>query len=888
MIAKKIRYDRERDASRSIIANVRRMARYVTAGQAGDLPLLASTDSPVAEARVHRVFAWGFISEDLESQITEIAVLANSAMRSPQPVDHWLLSWREGESPSDTDIDDALKIFLNELGMSGHQVIAAVHVDTANVHVHVLINRVDCLSGLTITAGSGFDLEAAHRAIARIVHVQGWKPEPNARYRVDEVSDALIRVGDEAVLKLSSGAAAMEIRQGLQSAERIAQLELAPLAAMATSWSELHREFAVHGAEFIQQGSGAVVLIHSEHPASSDVEKVAVRASRMGRQFSFSRMTSSARLGPYVPRDADTVITPRPPAAVRGGNDAFVLAYHQARQQHYLAREAMRARHLAEKKSLQARHADERARLCMRGAWHGQGRVLNARRRELAMRHRDQREGMLLRHEAERSAFSKKAEALRLNDYESWLRHAVGDQAGDEYRYDDSINNQVLVVSPPPSLSDEAIATPAIQEPGWDKGIERNLVDLADRPASVLEALRDADARSSGPLELRGSASFRDLALRLAAQHEIEIANSELLPGLRLERARWHQARQADPHREMFYDAVRSMHAALRADGYLVSLDVFPRPGRDVISRILGRAEQARTGFTADQLMLAYARLTEAAHEGALRCLPLSRRWIYAVIGDLLPESATRIQQSEGVRPALQLSEPGGVSTFVLRDQRFDDRLSHTVQSELDRLVSTYSMDQTNRFGFLLPGLKSCWMEAEVAHSQDVDCGISARLKSSVVSSMVTSDQSMLVRLGTPNQTVPAFWMHRQDVLDRSRRRLAPSVVDVRVVVRLLITGHDKAAVRDALLASIDPARRANDHRDWERYAARTLDYATSVAGSIDVRRKAHMRDAWMRLEADVTATVVTNVARPVGDEQDARKKTQGVKPDEPLIWTPR
>lgn len=886
MIAKKIRYDRERDASRSIIANVRRMARYVTAGQAGDLPLLVSTDSPAAEARVHRVFTWGFVSDNLASQITEMAVLANSAMRSPQPVDHWLLSWREGESPSDADIADALEIFLNELGLRGHQVIAAVHVDTANVHVHVLINRVDCLSGLTVTAGGGFDLEAAHRAIARIVHVQGWKSEPNARYRVDEVSSALIRVGDEAVLNLSSGAAAMEIRQGLQSAERIAQLELAPLAAMATSWSALHRQFAERGAEFVQHGSGAAVLIHSEHPGSGEVEKVAVRASKMGRQFSFSRMTSSARLGPYVPRDADTVITPRQPEAVRSENNVWVLAYRQARQQHHSEREAMRVRHLAQNRSLQRCHADERAELCVPGAWTGRGRELNARRRALAAQHRDQRERMLLRHKAERSDIAAKAAVLI--DYETWLRHTIGDQAGEEFRYGDSIRNEIGVSSLRSKSGDEVIAAAVIQEPGWEKRSGRNFVHLTDRRASVLDALQDAHACSSGPLELCGSASFRDLALRLAAQHEIKIKNPALVPAWRLERARWEQAGQPDPHREMFYDAVRSMHAALRADGYLISLDVLPQPGRDVISRILGRAEQARTGFTAEQLMLAYPRLTEAAHEGVLRCLPLSRRWLYAVIGDLTPKAVTRFEQSERVRPALHVSEFGRVSTLVLRDQRSDDRLLHPVQSELDRLVSKHSMDQTNRFGFLLPGLKSRWMEAEITHSQDVDCGIATRLKSTVVNATITSDQSGLVGPEEATEALRAFRMHRQDVLGRTRRRLAPSVVDVRVVVRLLITGHDQAAVREALLASIDPARRTRDNRDWERYAGRTLDYAAGVAGSSEVRRKEHMKDAWIRLEAGLGVNVVANVAGPVDDEDDAREKVQDVETEAPMIWTPK
>lgn len=881
MIAKKIRYDRERDASRSIIANVRRMARYVTAGQAGDLPLLASTDSPVAEARVHRVFAWGFISEDLERQITEMAVLANSAMRSPQPVDHWLLSWREGESPADADIADALKIFLKELGLSGHQVIAAVHVDTANVHVHVLINRVDALSGLTVKAGGGFDREAAHRAIARIVHEQGWTPETNARYRVDELSNSLIRVGDGVVLRLSSGAAAVEVRQGMQSAERIAQLELAPVAAQAGSWSELHRAFAARGAEYVQQGSGASVVIHAEHPVTGAVQEIPVRASRMGRQFSFSRMIRADRLGPYVPRDADCVITARPPATVRGQNEAMVLAYHQERHTHRADRDSLNAKHAAELDALRARHQSERASLLVPGAWLGRGRELNAARRELAAQQRRQREAMQLRHEAARAAMTAKAESLA--DCETWLRSRVDHEAGELYRHGDALGNRIVVPASSELTNDDFDLGDGHREPGWEREHTSNWVDLPERPESVLAALVDAHARSDAALHLRGAAEFRDLALRLAAERAIPVANPELLPAWQLERSRWQATARPDPDRQIFHETLQRIHAALRADRYIISMDVSPYRERNVVSQILGRADQARAGFTVRQLMAAYPYLVDASDIGALRCQPVSSRWMYTVADSLVPASVERILHDEQLRPALHLVDPDGLSQLVFREPCGLDAQS----GELNRLIEAYGMSNQGRFGFLLPGLPGSDQALELVHTQSIDCRDAA---SRQVAADATESESRIAIPETVGDgaTSRAFLAHRQDVLRRAQGRLAPSVVDARVVLRLLMTGHDEQSVRAALIASIRPERRMQDSRDWERYADRTLQYAFGVAGQLALRRVAHMRNMWMRMEANAEGPILLHADDLAGNRYGARGKIADAGGQSSIIWTPK
>ncbi|MGI4827139.1 MAG: relaxase/mobilization nuclease domain-containing protein [Janthinobacterium lividum] len=84
----------------------------------------------------------GFLTETAEAQKAEMLALAEEAVRSPDTVNHYVLSWQEGEVPSPAQIEEAVDVFLNELGLLEHQVIFGVHVDTDNRHLHIAVNRV--------------------------------------------------------------------------------------------------------------------------------------------------------------------------------------------------------------------------------------------------------------------------------------------------------------------------------------------------------------------------------------------------------------------------------------------------------------------------------------------------------------------------------------------------------------------------------------------------------------------------------------------------------------------------------------------------------------------------------------------------------------------------
>lgn len=129
--------------------------------------------------------ARGVFTTTRADQKVEMLALAHQAVRSQDPISHYVLSWRAGEQPTSAQVEEAVQLFLDELGLSTHQAFYGLHGDTDHRHLHLMINRVHpATRKLRLPNKGGCDLEAAHRAIARIEHAQGWQRELQGRYRV--------------------------------------------------------------------------------------------------------------------------------------------------------------------------------------------------------------------------------------------------------------------------------------------------------------------------------------------------------------------------------------------------------------------------------------------------------------------------------------------------------------------------------------------------------------------------------------------------------------------------------------------------------------------------------------------------------------------------------
>ena len=319
------------------------------------------------------------LNVDHEGQVQEMIDLAETAKRSPQPVQHWIMSWREGEQPTSAQADKAARMFLDEMGLAGHQAIYGLHRDTENWHLHLAVNRVHPETEKLVTVNNGFDHEVAHRAIARIEHAQGWQREERGLFQMRE--DGRVeraRPRDEQERKPSVRARDFEERVGARSAERVAIEDGAPAIRAAGSWREMHEALAEKGMRFERKGSGAILWI-GDQP---------VKASSAGRDCSMSALEK--RLGEFEPaRDAARVMTrTRAPEPIMPTAPGW-RQYTDARRQHYRERSRGRERQMEQQREdrqrMAARHRQERAEI-FRGSWKGRGALLNATRNLLAAR----------------------------------------------------------------------------------------------------------------------------------------------------------------------------------------------------------------------------------------------------------------------------------------------------------------------------------------------------------------------------------------------------------------------------------------------------------------------------------------------------------------------
>ncbi len=238
--------------------------------------------------------AVNFLTESHAAQKMEMTALSEEGKRSKDPIDHWVLSFKNGERPTVGQAREAVAIFTEHLGVKEHLHVWGMHEDTDNVHIHVGINRVHPETGKVTKINKGFDREAAHQAIALIEKQQGWQKEQGARYDID-LDGKLVKRGKEhgrdAIPTLPTKVRDMELQTGEKSQQRIAQERTGQIMREATSWKDLHDRLAAVGVRYEREGSGAKVYV-GDSP-------IAIKASEVDRKGSFSQLQK--RLGAYQP-----------------------------------------------------------------------------------------------------------------------------------------------------------------------------------------------------------------------------------------------------------------------------------------------------------------------------------------------------------------------------------------------------------------------------------------------------------------------------------------------------------------------------------------------------------------------------------------------------------
>ena len=227
-----------------------------------------------AQEKIAHAGSRNFFAATHNGQKVEMIALAQESVHSKMPVSHWVFSWQEHEQPTRAQVDELVDIFLEHMGLVGHQAVYGLHYNTENYHVHIAVNRMHPVTGKAVQPHKGFDKEEAHKIVALVEHKQGWASEANSRYSVLE-SGELARNMRPKKVQPRQEAMAVEHSTGEKSAQRIAQERGHDIIKNATSWPELHQKLAEKGLRFEKKGSGAIVFVGDIAVKASSIEILA-------------------------------------------------------------------------------------------------------------------------------------------------------------------------------------------------------------------------------------------------------------------------------------------------------------------------------------------------------------------------------------------------------------------------------------------------------------------------------------------------------------------------------------------------------------------------------------------------------------------------------------
>lgn len=343
-----------------------------------------------------------FLTTTVAAQKKEMISLAEESIQSKMPVTHWILSWQENEQPSREQVDEAVSLFLRGMGLAEHQTIYALHKNTGNYHLHIAVNRTHPYTQKVIQPHRGFDINAAHKIIAEIEHRQGWTPQINARYRVNEQGHVVKNLQRREQVKPKPEAEDFENATGEKSAQRVAQERGHAIIQNATCWEELHAGLDGAGLRFVRKGSGAVIFVGD----------TAVKASSVDRNFSMSKLCK--RLGEFKPGfySERTFHKPAPEPVSHVCREEW-QKYQKERQRLAEENRYARKKREEERHELEQRQRERREAATTRLASHGLS-ILNIARHFLKEQEREEKAAL-----RDRQAQSEKPE--RLPRFKHWL-----------------------------------------------------------------------------------------------------------------------------------------------------------------------------------------------------------------------------------------------------------------------------------------------------------------------------------------------------------------------------------------------------------------------------------------------------------------------------------
>ena len=823
----------------------------------------------------------GFLCDSHAAQREEMVALAAESVRSKNPVNHYILSWHEGEQPTSGQVEEAVTIFLEELGLQDHQAIYGLHKDTDNIHLHIAINRVHPETHKVVKINRGFDIEAAHKAIARIENVQGWQREQNGRYQVLENGELGREHHDpDKPRQPDQKQLDMENRTGEKSAVRIAIEDGAPIIKKAQTWEQLHRELAAKGMRYERKGSGALLFVGDVPVKASDVDRNATLAKLQNRLGEYQAAPQQS----VAQREPEPIKTDMP-----GWKD-----YIAGRKAHY-------AEKIAAKLALDKRQEQERKQLAQgqrdklqemfQGDWRGKGPMLNAMRSVMAAEQAAEKSELKARHKQEREQLRQYYRPYP--DFEQWLHLQRHPEIAEQWRHRASEPQRIEGGSdePPTPRDIRAFQNEIVgQEVHYtrrdrgdlgragvsfvDQGKRIDIYDWRDRDTTL--AALQLSAQKWGSFTVTGNDEYKAMCVKLAAEHGFQITNPELQESIQQERQRIQQERAQAMKSEQLKQFERYAEA-VGADRYCVTSIRMRKDGTKQ-TFILDKQDGVTRGFAHQELVQRIPEMLRLQRRGEnLYYTPLSEQKHHILIDDMDREKLDRLIR-DGYQPAVVLeSSPGNyqaILTVPKLGTPFDKDVGNRLSDALNREYGNPKLSGAihphrapgyeNRkpkhqredgsypeVGLLTAERRECGKALVL--SQEIDAEY--QRKTAEKAAKIAQEPSMTVSAvpgpgSAPQAAVEAYRQHYRDVLKRQRGgEVDLSRVDAMIAVRMRVTGHEQAAIEGAIRQCAPEIRQTAEGRDWNDYAQRTARYAFGYAGDRQAETLAKYRQQWERLE---------------------------------------
>lgn len=863
MIVKKV----PRSKTKNKTASIRDLADYIRE------PHNQNPDEKVLYANGR-----GFLCDSHAAQREEMVALAAESVRSKNPVNHYIMSWREGEQPSPEQVEEAVSIFMEELGWKDHQAIYGLHKDTDNIHLHIAINRVHPETLKIVEINRGFDIEMAHKAIARIEHAQGWQREQNGRYQVLENGELGREHYDpDKPRQPDQKKRDMENRTGEKSAHRIAIEDGAAIIKQAQTWEQLHRELAAKGMRYEKTGSGATVFVGD----------VGVKASDVDRNASLAKMQK--RLGEYQPAPQRQQVAQREPEPIKPDVPGW-KDYITGRKAHYAEKNAAKLaqdkRQEQERKQLAEQQKARRDEL-MRGNWKGKGEVLNAMRSVIAAEQAAEKAALKEKHQKQREQHRQQFRPYP--DLEQWQRMQRSPELAEQWRHRASEPQRIEGDrSEPPTPRDIRAYAPEIvgqqvhysrrDEGGAargvsfvDKGKSIDIHDWRNRD-STLAALQ-LSAQKWGSFTVTGNDEYKAMCAKLAAEHGFKITNPELQESIQQERQRIQQERAQAMKSEQLKQFERYAEA-VGAERYRVtSIKMREDGGKQTF--ILDKKDGITRGFTPQEIEQRTPEMQRLQRRGEnLYYTPLSDKKHHILIDDMNREKLERLIR-DGYQPAAVLeSSPGNYQAIITvpklgapHDKDVGNRLSDALNRQYGDPKLSGAIHPHRAPGYenrkpkhqredgsypevrlLKAERRECVKALALSSQIDAEYQRQAALKAQQPT--LTKAKPALELAAASGSAIDAYQRHYRDVLKRQRGgEVDLSRVDSMIAVRMRVTGHDQAAIEGAIRQCAPATRQKDEGRDWNDYAQRTARYAYSAAGDRQAAELGKYRQQWEKLE---------------------------------------